>query len=167
LDPNLKLQDLDTLKAGIASLRRAGKRIVFTNGCFDILHVGHVRYLTAAKALGDVLIVGLNSDRSVRKIKDSRRPVVPEDQRAEVLAGLQCIDYIVLFDAPDPLELIRVLTPDVLVKGDDWPEEKIIGADLVKTAGGRIVRVPVVPDTSTSEIIARIVARFGKDKGAL
>ena len=162
----MKLHDLDTLKTVILSLRRAGKRIVFTNGCFDILHVGHVRYLAAAKALGDILIVGLNSDRSVRQIKDPRRPVVPEDQRAEVLAGLQCIDYIVLFDAPDPLALIRALQPDVLVKGDDWPEEKIIGADLVKAAGGRVVRVTVVPDTSTNEIIARIIARFGTGKGA-
>jgi D-beta-D-heptose 7-phosphate kinase/D-beta-D-heptose 1-phosphate adenosyltransferase len=150
----------------MADLRRAGKRIVFTNGCFDILHVGHVRYLTAAKALGDVLIVGLNSDRSVRQIKEPRRPVVPEDQRAEVLAGLQCIDYIVLFDEPDPLVLIRTLRPDILVKGDDWPEEQIIGADFVKAGGGKVVRIPVVPDTSTSEIIARIVARFGKGKGA-
>jgi D-beta-D-heptose 7-phosphate kinase/D-beta-D-heptose 1-phosphate adenosyltransferase len=161
---NVKLLDLDKLIPVTASLRGEGKRIVFTNGCFDILHVGHVRYLTAAKAEGDVLIVGLNSDRSIRQIKDPRRPIVPEDQRAEVLAGLECVDFIVLFDAPDPLALIESLAPDVLVKGDDWPEDQIIGADRVKAAGGKVVRVPSVPHGSTSEIIERIAERYGADK---
>jgi D-beta-D-heptose 7-phosphate kinase/D-beta-D-heptose 1-phosphate adenosyltransferase len=159
-----KLLDPDKLNAVIAALRAGGKRIVFTNGCFDLVHVGHVRYLKAARAEGDVLVVGLNSDRSVAAIKDPRRPIVPQDQRAEVLAGLACVDYIVLFDAPDPLALIQTLRPDVLVKGDDWPEDQIIGADFVKTAGGKVVRIPLVPGGSTSEIIDRIVRRYGKDK---
>lgn len=155
-----KLVNLKALKKKLAPLRDAGQKIVFTNGCFDILHAGHVRYLTAARMTGDLLIVGLNSDRSVRKIKEPQRPIVSQDQRAEVLAALACVDFVILFDEPDPLNLIRALRPDVLVKGDDWPEDRIIGADLVKAGGGRIVRVPVVPDTSTSKIIERIVSKY-------
>jgi D-beta-D-heptose 7-phosphate kinase/D-beta-D-heptose 1-phosphate adenosyltransferase len=142
-------------------LRKAGKKVVFTNGCFDILHVGHVRYLTAARAQGDVLVVGLNSDKSVKTIKGENRPVVSQIQRAEVLAGLSCVDYITFFDDPDPLNLIRDLVPDVLVKGDDWHADRIIGADFVKSTGGRVVRVPVVDGASTSRIIKKIVDTFG------
>ncbi|MBW1840875.1 MAG: D-glycero-beta-D-manno-heptose 1-phosphate adenylyltransferase [Deltaproteobacteria bacterium] len=139
------------------ALRSAGKQVVFTNGCFDILHAGHVRYLTAARNAGDTLVVGLNSDMSVRSIKKKGRPIVPEDQRAEVLAGLWCVDYISLFDDPDPLRLIKTVRPGVLVKGADWAENEIIGADFVKANGGRVVRIEMVPDISTSRIIQRII----------
>ena len=139
------------------ALRREGKRVVFTNGCFDILHVGHVRYLASARNEGDVLVVGLNSDRSVKSIKQENRPVIPEDQRAEVLAGLWCVDYVTLFDEPDPLPLIEAVMPDVLVKGADWAEDEIIGSDFVKASGGRVVRIEMVPDISTSRIIRRIL----------
>jgi rfaE bifunctional protein nucleotidyltransferase chain/domain len=154
-----KLKDLIlTLK----TLRESGKRIVFTNGCFDILHVGHVRYLTAARAKGDVLVLGLNSDASVKSIKSDTRPVVSQDQRAEVLAGLACVDYITIFDEPDPLTLIRAIKPDVLVKGADWEEPKIIGSDVVRSYGGEVVRIKMVPDISTSQIIQKILELYGK-----
>jgi len=155
-----KLVNLKALKAKLAPLRDLGQKIVFTNGCFDILHAGHVRYLTAARMAGDLLVIGLNSDPSVRKIKGPQRPIVSQDQRAEVLAALWCVDFIIVFDEPDPLSLIRALRPDVLVKGDDWPEDRIIGADFVKAGGGKIVRVPVVPATSTSKIIEQIVKKY-------
>ncbi len=157
-----KLYKKDDLVQTAGKLQKAGKCIVFTNGCFDILHVGHVRYLTAAKSEGDVLVVGLNSDISVKTIKGEKRPIVSQDQRAEVLAGLSCVDYITFFDHPNPLKLIQALKPDVLVKGDDWPEDRIIGADFVKSKGGRVVRVPVVSGASTSKIIKKIIDRFGK-----
>jgi rfaE bifunctional protein nucleotidyltransferase chain/domain len=144
------------------TLGKTGEQtIVFTNGCFDIFHAGHVRYLNAAKAEGDRLVVGLNSDISVRAIKGDKRPILNQDHRAEVLAGLFCVDWIVLFDDPDPLQLIRRIKPDVLVKGEDWPEATIIGADDVKKRGGRVVRVPLVPVISTSEIIEKIVKAYG------
>jgi len=142
-------------------LKKDGKRIVFTNGCFDILHAGHVRYLAAAKAEGVILVVGLNSDESVRLIKGEKRLVVPQMQRAEVLSGLSCVDYVVLFDEPDPLNLIKNVRPDILVKGGDWSEEDIIGADFVKATGGSVVRVSVVPGISTSSIIKRILEISG------
>ena len=159
-----KLRELSELKPELDLLRNAGKRIVFTNGCFDILHAGHVRYLTSARQQGDLLVVGLNSDRSVRDIKGPQRPLVSQQQRAEVLAGLWCVDFIVIFDEPDPLQVIQTLRPDVLVKGDDWPDDRIIGADVVKAGGGRVVRDPVVPGISTSRIIERIVDRCGARK---
>jgi rfaE bifunctional protein nucleotidyltransferase chain/domain len=133
---------------------------VFTNGCFDILHIGHVRYLQSAKAEGDILVIGLNSDRSVHIIKGEKRPVIGEQQRAEVLASVGFVDYIILFDEPDPHALIAAIAPDALVKGADWAEDHIVGADVVKAAGGRVVRVPVVPDVSTSRIIADIVRKY-------
>lgn len=156
----LKLPDLIQTLEG---LRKSGKRVVFTNGCFDILHVGHVRYLTAARAKGDVLVLGLNSDVSVRSIKPDNRPIVNQDQRAEVLAGLTCVDYITIFDEPDPLALIRAVKPDILVKGADWEEAEIIGSDIVKSYGGKVVRVEVVPDISTSRIIQRILELYGRE----
>ena len=153
----IKPQDLQTKMAGI---KEAGKKIVFTNGCFDILHVGHVRYLAAARLEGDVLVIGLNSDESVRSIKSPKRPIVNQDERAEVLASLWCVDYIILFNEPDPLLLIQTIRPDILAKGDDWAIEHIIGADFVNDNGGRVVRVPIVPKASTSGIIDRIVRRY-------
>jgi rfaE bifunctional protein nucleotidyltransferase chain/domain len=144
----------------LTGLRSAGKRVVFTNGCFDILHIGHIRYLSAAKNEGDFLVVGLNSDQSVRLIKGKRRPIVRQDQRSEILASLQVVDYVTLFDEPDPLKLIQLLEPSILVKGADWPQDKIIGADFVKANGGRVVRVPLMKDASTSGIIERIVRHY-------
>ena len=158
----LKLSDL--LKA-VEDLRNDGKRIVFTNGCFDILHVGHVRYLTAARSEGDVLVVGLNSDASVKSIKPENRPVVTQEQRAEVLAGLAVVDFITIFDESDPLALISALKPDILVKGADWEEKEIVGADVVKAHGGKVIRVEMVPGISTSRIIRRIIKRYQKEGG--
>jgi len=151
---------LELLAAKLERLREIGVRAVFTNGCFDILHAGHMRYLTAAKSKGDVLVVGLNSDASVRLIKGEKRPVVSQEHRAEVLAGLRCVDYVTIFDEPDPLRVIQTLKPDVLVKGADWAEEQIIGADLVKSRGGRVERIEVVPDISTTRIIETIIRRY-------
>ncbi len=156
-----KIIDRNEAAKKIESVREVHKQIVFTNGCFDILHAGHVRYLTAARKEGDVLVVGLNSDQSVRKIKGDKRPVIPQDERSEILAGLWCVDYIIVFNEPDPLNLIELVRPDVLVKGDDWPEDKIIGADFVKEKGGRVVRVPLLPGASTSQIIERIIEVYG------
>ena len=151
-----KIVTVETLVTRLDQMRISGRKVVFTNGCFDILHAGHVRYLTAAGAEGDLLVVGLNSDTSVRTIKGDKRPIVPQAQRAEVLAGLGCVDYVVLFDSPDPLALIQALEPDVLVKGADWAEETIVGSDFVKSTGGRVVRISLVPDISTSRIIKKI-----------
>ena len=155
-----KIIKREALKEKAQALKRAGKSIVFTNGCFDFLHVGHVRYLKAAKAQGDVLVVGLNSDGSVRQIKGPRRPVVPEDERAEILASLACVDFVTLFDEPDPAILIRLLMPDVLVKGADWATEAIVGRDIVESAGGRVVRIPLTEGVSTSGMIEKILASF-------
>ncbi len=146
----------------IGDLQKKGQKIVFTNGCFDLLHVGHVRYLEKARTFGDCLIVGLNSDRSIQQIKDPARPLISEAQRAEVLAALECVDYIVLFDEADPFNLIEAIRPDVLVKGADWSLDKIIGADLVISYGGEVRRVNLVPSISTSEIINRIISRYGQ-----
>ncbi|RLC30750.1 MAG: D-glycero-beta-D-manno-heptose 1-phosphate adenylyltransferase [Deltaproteobacteria bacterium] len=157
-----KILETEALAEALISFRRSGRKIVFTNGCFDILHAGHVRYLSAARDQGDLLVLGLNSDESVRKIKGPRRPIVGQAQRAEVLAGLICVDYISVFDDADPLALIKAVKPDVLVKGADWPIEKIIGADFVRACGGSVVRVDVVPSISTSRIIGTIVERYAQ-----
>src|SRR5260370_23842695 len=136
--------------------KRNGRRVVFTNGCFDLLHPGHIRGLELARALGDVLIVGLNSDSSVRQSKGEGRPILPERERAEILAALESVDAVVIFDAPTPRELIARLLPDVLVKGGDWPGDQIVGREEVEAAGGRVVTVPVVPGHSTSAILQKI-----------
>jgi len=146
--------------SAVAAAHKAGRRVAFTNGCFDILHAGHVRYLSAARASADMLLVGLNTDKSVKKIKGPQRPINPEALRAEVLAGLACVDFVVLFDEPDPLALIQTLKPDVLVKGADWPEDQIIGADFVKQHGGRVERIDLVSDISTSALIQTIRERY-------
>lgn len=135
--------------------------VVFTNGCFDILHAGHVTYLQEAANQGDILVVGLNSDISVKKIKGDKRPIVGEVQRAKVLAALECVDYVVLFDEPDPENLIININPHVLVKGADWSEDKIVGGDFVKKSGGRVERIELVPEISTTKIIERIIIRYG------
>jgi len=152
-----KLFELDELLAALARHRRNQSRVVFTNGCFDLMHAGHVSYLTTARQQGDLLVIGLNSDRSVRAIKGATRPIVAQDMRAKVLEALECVTYITYFDEPDPLLLIQAIKPDVLVKGADWEADQIIGAPEVKAAGGRVVRVPLLPGISTSEIIKRIL----------
>lgn len=152
-----KIFTLDELLEVLAVQRKAHRRIVFTNGCFDLMHAGHVSYLSAARRQGDRLVVGLNSDLSVRAIKGAARPIVTQAMRAQVLEALECVDYITLFDDPDPLTLILAVQPDVLVKGADWAEAQIVGAREVKSAGGDVVRVPLVPGISTSEIIRRIL----------
>ena len=139
-----------------AEARREGQSVVLTNGCFDLLHRGHVHMLRAAKACGDVLIVAINSDRSVQTIKGPSRPILGQDDRAELIAAMEMVNYIVLFDEPDPYSLIAVLKPDVLVKGGDWSAETIIGADVVEQNGGRVVVVPYLKGFSTSEIIEKI-----------
>lgn len=135
---------------------RAGLKIVFTNGCFDLLHSGHIQLLEAARRLGDILVVGLNSDRSVAGLKGPGRPVVPEAERREVLEALDCVDRVLFFDDPTPEALIRFLVPDVLVKGADWDEDAIVGRDVVEDAGGRVVRLPLLEGRSTTSIIERI-----------
>jgi len=152
------------LKARAQELKKANKTIVFTNGCFDLLHIGHVQYLGAAKARGDVLVVGLNSDSSVRKIKGPHRPIVPEKERAEVLAALACVDLVTIFEELDPLATIQAIVPDVLVKGADWAEDAIVGKDVVEAAGGRVVRVPLTAGASTTRVIEAILAHYsGKE----
>jgi len=133
-----------------------GKRVVFTNGCFDILHRGHVEYLRKAKALGDVLVVGVNTDSSVRRIKGPDRPVIDESDRAFVLAALASVDYVCLFNEDTPYELIRALVPDILVKGADWAIEKVVGRDIVEAAGGSVQTIEFLPDRSTTGILERI-----------
>jgi D-beta-D-heptose 7-phosphate kinase/D-beta-D-heptose 1-phosphate adenosyltransferase len=158
LDASQKILDRHTLKEKVDSLRQSGKRVVFTNGCFDLLHVGHVRYLQMARKQGDRLVVGVNGDSSVRQIKGPGRPIVPAVQRAEVVAAIGCVDLVTIFDEPDPLALIQLLVPDVLVKGADWRLQEIIGATEVESAGGKVVRIPLEEGVSTSDLIERIRA---------
>ena len=152
MSPMGKVLPLNELQKEISSLKAAGKRVVFTNGCFDLLHVGHVRYLKEARALGDILVVGLNSDSSVRRLKPGR-PVIREAQRAEVLASLEMVDYVTLFHEDTPYELIKALGPDVLVKGGDWKREDIVGSDIVPET----YILPFVEGISTTEIVRRIL----------
>lgn len=136
--------------------KRNGRRLVFTNGCFDLLHPGHIRTLENARGLGDALLVGVNSDASVRQLKGEGRPLIPEQERAEILAALECVDGVVIFDDVTPQRVIAALLPDVLVKGGDWPGDQIVGRAEVEAAGGRVVSVPVVPGYSTTEILKKI-----------
>ena len=153
---NPKLLSLPALRRRVATHRRAGKRIVFTNGVFDLLHPGHVRYLRAARRLGDLLVVGLNSDGSARRLgKGPRRPLVGERDRAEVLAALEMVDYVTILDHDTPYAVIRALQPDVLVKGGDWTIDRIVGADLVLARGGRVKSLPFAKGYSTTGLIER------------
>jgi D-glycero-beta-D-manno-heptose 1-phosphate adenylyltransferase len=136
--------------------RSSGRRIVFTNGVFDLLHPGHVRYLRAARDLGDLLIIGLNADESVRRNKGPNRPINPENERAEVLSALECVDAVVIFAEDTPAEIIRLVQPDILVKGADWAADAIVGRDTVENRGGRVVRIPVEQGYSTTSIVERI-----------
>jgi rfaE bifunctional protein nucleotidyltransferase chain/domain len=146
----------------VQRLRASGKSVVFTNGVYDLLHPGHLRYLRAARAEGDALVVGVNSDRSVRAIKGPGRPIHPEDERAELIAALACVDAAVVFDEDTPHEIVTALQPDVLVKGADWPADQIVGRDVVEARGGRVVRVEVQPGHSSTKLIERMrgVERF-------
>ncbi|MGB7848247.1 MAG: D-glycero-beta-D-manno-heptose 1-phosphate adenylyltransferase [Candidatus Acidiferrum sp.] len=136
--------------------KRNGKRVVFTNGCFDLLHPGHIHSLEAARALGEVLIVGLNNDASVRTLKGAGRPVIPAEERAEILASLECVDAVLIFDDLTPQKVVAALSPDILVKGGDWPGNQIVGREEVEAAGGKVVLVDVVPGYSTTDILKKI-----------
>ncbi len=155
-DYRKKIKDLSSLKKEIETLKARGKRIVFTNGCFDLLHPGHMRYLYAARQMGDYLVVAVNTDRSVKIIKGANRPVQSQDERTELLAALSFVDAVVLFDEDNPLKVIQHLVPNVLVKGGDWTEDKIIGADVVKQAGGVVKSLPFVSGYSTTALIEKI-----------
>ena len=152
-----KVLPREGLLTTLSKERSQGQRIVFTNGCFDLMHVGHTRYLQAARALGDLLVVGVNSDASVRRLdKAPDRPIVPEAQRAEVLAALGCVDFVTIFDESDPLQLIMAVQPDVLVKGGDWAIDRIVGREIVEARGGRVQTIPLVPGMSTTGLLQRI-----------
>jgi len=158
-----KLKARKELVRIVKNLKTKGKRIVFTNGCFDLLHIGHVRYLEEAKARGDVLVVGVNSDGSVRRLKGSKRPILPEEERAEILSGLGCVDYVTLFHELDPMRLITSLQPDILVKGGDWTKEQIVGREVVERSGGEVIIIPFVKKASTSNLIETILKRYEKN----
>jgi D-beta-D-heptose 7-phosphate kinase/D-beta-D-heptose 1-phosphate adenosyltransferase len=146
----------DEASAWVARLRETGGRVVFTNGVFDLLHPGHIRYLQDARRLGDALIVAVNSDRSVRALKGHGRPIVPEAERAEVVAALESVDAVVVFDEDTPLRIVSRLQPDVLVKGADWPADQIVGRDIVEARGGQVIRIPIAEGYSTSAIIGKV-----------
>jgi D-beta-D-heptose 7-phosphate kinase/D-beta-D-heptose 1-phosphate adenosyltransferase len=157
-----KILSWESLKNEVERRRGEGQKIAFTNGCFDILHLGHVRYLEEARKTGDCLILALNSDASVRAIKGDKRPLVPQGERAEVVASLEAVDYVTLFDETTPLKLIECLRPDCLVKGGDWKEETIVGGNAVRSWGGRVVVIPVVEGASTTNIVEKILRVYGK-----
>ena len=165
-DPAARVIPRRAVRALCARLRREGKRIAFTNGCFDILHAGHAQYLRRAAALGDVLLVGLNDDASVRRLKGPGRPLVPASDRAEVLAAFEMVDRVVVFPEDDPGALIDAVVPDVLVKGADWSLDAIIGRETVERAGGRVVRVQLTSDRSTSALIRTVIERLRGEEAA-
>ena len=151
-----KIKTVDQIAAIAAEAKKNGRSVVFTNGCFDLLHRGHVHILRQAKAAGDILIVGMNSDRSVKSIKGSARPILPETDRVELIAAMEMVDYVVLFDESDPYQLIAAIKPNVLAKGGDWSADKIVGSDIVERNGGRVAVIPYLKGFSTTEIIERI-----------
>lgn len=152
----MKLKSINEITEILENLKVGGKKIVFTNGCFDIIHAGHVHYLRRAKSLGDVLIIGLNSDESVKRLKGNTRPINDQQARATVLSAFSCVDYIVIFEEDTPYNLISHIKPDILVKGGDWSEEEIVGADIVRAYGGKIKSLDFIPGRSTSDIINKI-----------
>lgn len=158
-----KILNRKLLHEKLDKLRKEGKKIAFTNGCFDILHVGHVRYLREAKKTADVLVLALNSDSSVQSIKGEKRPLVPEGERAEILASLEFIDFVTIFPELTPLELINYLKPDIIIKGGDWPEDKVVGRDDVKKWGGCVILIPEVEGKSTTNIVEKIKKVYGSD----
>lgn len=156
------LKSLEELKTIRSALKAENKKVVFTNGCFDIIHAGHIDYLNKAKALGDVLIVALNTDSSVKKIKGDKRPIINEDERAKIISNLKPVDYVVFFDEDTPAELINTLLPDILIKGADWKVDKIVGAETVISNGGVVQTIEFITDQSTSKIIDLITSRYSK-----
>ncbi|HPC86409.1 MAG TPA: D-glycero-beta-D-manno-heptose 1-phosphate adenylyltransferase [Smithellaceae bacterium] len=159
-----KILDRTILKKKLDALRKEGKKIAFTNGCFDLLHVGHVRYLKEARKTADVLVLALNSDSSVQTIKGPKRPLVPEQERAEILSALECIDFITIFSESTPLALIGLLKPDVLIKGGDWAEEQVVGRNEIRQWGGRVEIIPEVAGKSTTNIVDRVLSVYGAEK---
>ncbi len=157
-----KIKRREDLQRIVEDLKTNGKRIVFTNGCFDLLHIGHIRYLEESKSFGDILVVGLNGDRSVRNLKGPHRPILPEEERAEILSSLECVNYVTIFDEPTPMELISFLQPHVLVKGGDWTKETTVGREVVERSGGEVVILPFVDGSSTSSLIETILKRYEK-----
>lgn len=151
-----KIKDLHQIATIAANAKKNGKKIVFTNGCFDLLHSGHLHLLREAKKLGDLLVVALNSDSSVKRIKGDDRPILPEPERAELIAALEMVDYVTWFDEPDPYAAIKTLKPDVLVKGGDWSKDGVVGADVVEKHGGKVVLIPYLKGHSTTQIIERM-----------
>jgi len=162
METNNKLLAWTDISETVKGLKAAGTRIVFTNGCFDIIHPGHIKLLQQARSLGDCLILGLNSDDSIKHIKDPRRPILQQQERVAVLSAISCIDFIVLFDEPTPQNLIEAIIPDVLVKGGDWAPDKIVGAQVVQANGGRVEIVDLEDGLSTTNLIQRIVSRYGR-----
>lgn len=158
------MKNLISRKSTVETFDKIEKKVVFTNGCFDILHVGHIRYLKKARDLGDILVIGLNSDLSVKKIKGEKRPIVPEEERAEMLLALEAVDYVVLFDEETPYSLIKEIKPDILVKGGDWNLEDIVGGDIVKKNGGMVKNISYVDGKSTTNIINKIIESYRGDK---
>lgn len=156
-----KIRTLGAMNAERKALRAAGRKLVFTNGCFDLVHPGHVRYLTEARGMGDRLVVGVNADETVAKLKGRGRPLVPLEERMEVLAALDAVNYVVAFEEETPARVIGELVPDVLVKGGDWAPDQIVGKDTVEAAGGLVVSLPFAPGQSTSRLIEHIVQRLG------
>lgn len=146
----------------LENLQKQGKKAVFTNGVFDLLHLGHVTYLQEARKQGDLLVVGLNSDASVRRIKGPLKPLLPLEERAEMLLALSCVDYTTFFEEDDPYNIIKILRPNVLVKGGDWAIDKIIGGDLVQSWGGKVMNIPVVEGRSTTNLIQMVRERYGR-----
>jgi rfaE bifunctional protein nucleotidyltransferase chain/domain len=157
---NKKIKNLPNAVTAIRKLQKNNKKIVFTNGCFDILHAGHVNYLSKAKSLGDVLVIGLNSDSSVKKLKGKTRPVVSQKNRALLLAALEVVDFVVVFNEPTPAKLIKAVKPDVLVKGGDWKKEEIVGAEFVESYGGKVKSLAYIKGLSTRGLIAKIQAGY-------
>ena len=155
-----KIKTVVELRTLLGILQAAGKKVVFTNGCFDLIHTGHTRYLAKARSFGDLLIVAVNSDASVSMIKGEKRPINSQAERAETLAALESVDFVTIFDEPDPHNIISELQPDVLVKGGDWPVEKIIGRDVVEARGGNVVSVGYIEGASTTGIIEKIVEKY-------
>ena len=159
-----KIRSRDEMAAERKRLRERGESLVFTNGCFDVLHPGHVRYLKEARSLGDRLLVAVNSDAIVARLKGPGRPLTPLSERMEVLAALECVDYVVAFEEETPFEIIEAIVPDVLVKGGDWTKDRIVGRERVEREGGRVLSLPYAPGFSTSGIIERIVAKLGQER---
>jgi D-beta-D-heptose 7-phosphate kinase/D-beta-D-heptose 1-phosphate adenosyltransferase len=155
-----KIKTQTELISILEDFRRNGKKIVFTNGCFDLLHIGHIKYLREAKGFGDILVVALNSDSSVRRLKGDKKPLIPQSERAEVLSALEMVDYVTIFDEDTPYEIIKELQPDVLIKGGDWTIEKIVGRDIVEAKGGKVIAIPFIEGASTSRIVERILEKY-------